>query len=113
MATFEATLQTALGTLCSDECYPVVNASKVIASSYITYQIINKTPLFLSSSGDGCERVQIDVFGATYGAAKALAASVKTTVDLTFPANQKIMDFDGYESVSKEYRVTLEYYIWQ
>lgn len=107
----EGDIQAALGALVSGRCYPVVNTSATIVSPYITYQVISSIPGNISLNEDRV-RIQIDVWAKTYGDSKALKAAVKNVMDV-FDGSARIMDFDGYESASKEYRVTMEYYIWQ
>ena len=112
MPTFEATLKTALGALCSNRCYAVVNDSPTITLPYVTFQVIADQELLLTFPGRDWKRIQVDVWGKTYDEAKALAALAETAVETAFPASSKNMGFDGYEEVSREYRHTLDYYIW-
>jgi hypothetical protein len=115
MATFEADLTTLLGALCSSRCYPLINTSLAVVSPYITFQVIRAVPLFVtgsSSNGRQEGRVQIDVWGLTFGSAKTLAASVRTAMDGWTIPNSIIDSQDLYEEVSKEYRVLLEYSVW-
>ena len=111
MPTIEAQLQTLFGNLCSGRCYPLI-APEGTVSPYITFQVIDSTPWKLATAEEKT-RLQADVFGGTYGAAKTLAVSVKTALDTaTFAASSMITNMDLYEEVSKEYRVLLEFYIW-
>lgn len=115
MATFEADLQTLLGNLVSGRCYPMINPAPVIGQNYITFQVIYSTPLLVtdsSSNGRQSVRVQVDVWGATFSAAKTLAKAVKTAMDGWIIPNVIIDSQDLYEEVSKEYRAMLEYSVW-
>jgi hypothetical protein len=113
--TIEATIQTLMGALVSGRCYPLINTSTTIVSPYITYQVIHASPLLVTENSEDPERIrlQIDIWATTYGAAKALAASVKAVIDTaTAFASALEMSMDMYEDVSKEYRVMIEFYIW-
>jgi hypothetical protein len=113
--TIEATIQTLLGALCSGRCYPLINTSANIVSPYITFQVISSSPMLVTENSADPEkmRLQIDVWAETYGAAKTLAASVKTAIDTsTAFASALEMSMDLYEEESKEYRVMIEFYIW-
>jgi len=115
MPTIEASIQTLLGNLCSGRCYPVVNTMPTLVSPYITFQVIDAVPMLVSANSAKPEkmRLQVDIWAATYGAAKTLAASAKTAIDTaTFAGTALIATMDLYEEVSKEYRVMIEFYIW-
>ncbi len=113
MPTFEATLQTLLGNLCSGRCYPLINTQLTIVSPYITFQKIIGTPdLDLEGPGRENVRMQIDVWGTTFNSAKTLAESIKTAMLSASFVNVPLGFQDLYEEVSKEYRVLLEYSIW-
>lgn len=107
----EGDIQAALGALVSGRCYPLVNTNTAIVSPYITYQVISSSPNNISIEEDRV-RVQIDLLAKTYGEVKALRNSAKAAMN-AFKNSARIMDFDGYEPASKEFRATLEYYIWQ
>lgn len=107
----EGDIQAALGALVNGRCYPLINTSATIVSPYITYQVISSSPNNISVNEDKV-RVQIDIWAKTYGEAKSLRNAAKTAMNV-FKNSARIMDFDGYEPASKEFRVTLEYYIWQ
>jgi len=112
MPTIEASIQMLLGALCSNRCYPLINTQPTIVSPYITFQVIDGTPYKLGTTTEKI-RLQVDVWASTYGAAKTLAASVKTAINgATFAGTSLITNMDLYEEVSKEYRVLLEFYIW-
>lgn len=113
MPTVEANIQSTLGALVSGRCYPLVNTSATITAPYIIYQVINRSALTITPPIVKAMRVQVDLFASTYGAAQALLASIEAAMEAatTFESSL-IMSMDGYEEVSKEYRVTLDYYIW-
>jgi hypothetical protein len=113
MPTVEANIQSTLGALVSGRCYPLVNTSATITAPYITFQVISQSALTVTATEQKKMRVQVDLFATTYGAARTLLASVEAAMEAatTFESSL-IMSFDGYEEVSKEYRVTLDYYVW-
>jgi hypothetical protein len=110
----EGDLQTLLGALVSGRCYPVT-APDSPTKPYITYQVISNVPLVNLDGPEGLEnrRVQIDIWGDSYGAVKTLEVSVKsamagasfTNVPLPSPG-------EGYESDTKLYGVTMDYSVW-
>jgi hypothetical protein len=113
MPTVEANIQTKLGALCAGRCYPLINPAPVLGQSYIVFQEIFGRDMMITPPEKQEYRVQIDVYAATYGSVKTLAASAKSAMDnATEFATSMIDRFDGYEEISKEYRQTLEYYIW-
>lgn len=59
-------------------------------------------------------RLQVDVYGATYKEAKALAESVKTAMQVaqTTFANWLISDSDLYEAEVDQHRVTMDFGLW-
>lgn len=113
--TTEATLQALLAPLAAGGCWPMVNTSATIIYPYIVfYEIAGIPDITLESySGLTKKRFQIDCFGASYGQAKALAKSIRGTLDATIVSSEMIAEMDGqYDSSTKTYQTILEYYIW-
>lgn len=108
----ESDVQTLLASLVGGRCYPLVNPAKVVGTSYITYQVISGNDLLLSSTGEDMQ-LQVDIFGTTYDSVKTLAAQAKTAMLATGNFAAVLTNkFDGFEEVTQEYRVTLEFDIF-
>jgi len=115
MATIEAQIQTLLGALVTGRCYPLINTQPTIVLPYITFQVIDAVPMLVTANITKPEkmRLQVDVFGQTYGSVKGIAAQVKTAIDnATFAGTATISSMDLYEEVTKEHRIMIEFYIW-
>ncbi len=57
-------------------------------------------------------RVQIDCWDDDYAGAKALAAAVRTALQVTPVFGQLLMELDDYDSEEKLFRVTQDFNIW-
>lgn len=110
----EGQIQALLGALVSGRCYPIINTSTDIVSPYITFQVIDESPVTVVKAPDNIENrlVQIDIWAETYGTAKSLEKQVKAAMNAASIANSPVASQDLYEAVSKEYRVLMEYSVW-
>ena len=117
----EGDLQAILAPLVGGRCYPIVNTSQTITYPYITFQVISNIPDMNLEGPSGLEynRVQIDIFATTYGAAKTLKGLVKNALQAA--ADEDFADrlhnvclfvMDEYEEETSSYREILEYGIW-
>jgi hypothetical protein len=109
---FEGDLQDILEPLASGGCYPVINDSASITYPYITYTGIFKAKLTIHSGTQNKRRVQIDVFGNTYGDVKSLMEDIDTALETSGVACAFINEVDAFEEVPRTYRGILEYYFW-
>jgi len=113
MPTTEASLQSLLGALVEGRCYPLINEQVTVTLPYIIFQEISGRDLLVVSPGKKEWRVQIDIYARSYKTVKDLSDSAKTVMDnATAFATAMIDRFDGFEEVTKEFRSTLEYYVW-
>lgn len=109
----EGTLQALLAPLASGRCAPLVNLSPTVTLPYITFQMTGAAPGVLASpNGLGAKKFQIDLFAATYAAAKGLAQTVIAAMNTASFANALTFSFDDYEEGAEVFRVVLEYTIW-
>jgi hypothetical protein len=71
-----------LSALAEDRIYPMT-APQNAATPFITYQRISGPRLrsLLGASGQANPRIQIDVYGASYASAKAVAEQVRLALD--------------------------------
>jgi len=109
----EGDLKTALGTLVSSRCFALV-APDLTPTPYIIYSVVSNIPQVSLDGPTGTEnrRVQVDVWGGSYGEVKALEVTVKSTMAASSIRNVPLSTMDMYESETKLYRVTMDYSIW-
>lgn len=109
----EGTIQSVLASLVSGRCFPMVAPDGTL-TPYITFQVISNVPLMELDRRNGTEnrRLQVDIFDKTYGGAKTLEETVKTTMDAAAFTNIPMLSSDLYEEETQLYRVTMDYSIW-
>lgn len=109
----EGDLQTALGALVSGRAYPV-EAPEFCETPYIVYTVISNIPELSLDGPTGAEnrRMQIDIWGGSYGAVKALEVAVKAAMAASLIVNVPISIMDGYEPETRLHRVMMEYSVW-
>lgn len=104
----------AVSAVVSARIYPLVLPQDVTLPA-ITYVRISGGQVNSMGGYSGLEnpRMQIDVWGATYTAAKTLAALVHAAMSAatTFSA-LLISDMDLYEDDTKIYRVSMDFSVW-
>lgn len=111
--TTEASLQALLAPLAAGGCWPVVNTSPTITYPYIVFYEIVGVPEMLDGSGLVAKRFQIDCCAKSYGAAKALAQSVKAAIAASTMVSAFLSTMDGeYNEVTKDYLAIAEFTIW-
>lgn len=93
--------------------YPMT-APDGVAKPYITYQRVsaNSENVLFGDSGLTNTRLQIDVFGKTYGEVDVLSQQVSTLMAGWSVQNVSVLMIDGYEPDVKLFRVTSDYSIW-
>jgi hypothetical protein len=109
----EGTIQTALAALVTGRCYPLIAPDKVV-KPYIVFQVVSNVPSVSLDGPNGTEnrRVQIDLWGKSYGEVKALEVAVKAAMVSASFVNVPLSTGDLYESDTQLYRVTMDYSIW-
>lgn len=110
----EGDIQALLAPLVSGRCYPLVNTSTAIVKPYLTFQVVSNVPTVSLDGPSNLEnrRVQIDVWADTYGAAKSLEATIKTTMQGSSFVNIPLLTQDFYEEETKLYRVSMDFSVW-
>ena len=111
--TIEATIQSALGTLVSGRCYPLI-APDSVAKPYIIYQIISDVQFndLDGFAGLSQKRCQIDVYHTSYGAVKTLAASIKTSMATALSQSVHLSSRDLHETDTQLYRISMDFSVW-
>ena len=113
MATTESTIQSTIGALVGGRCYPADNPAYEGGQTYVIYNVIFEQDLVVTQDGQTEKRIQIDVYGPTYSTVKSLSNAVKSAMDgLSGYATAMIQRFDDYEEVTREFKHTLEFYVW-
>ena len=109
----EGDIQTVLGALVANRCYPLI-APQETASPYIIYQVISTVPetSLDGPTGTNRRRVQVDVYADTYGAAKVLEQSIGAAMQAADFTNLPLSATDLFESEVQLYRVTMDFAIW-
>jgi len=109
----EGDLQTALGALVSGRAYPM-EAPELCETPYIVYSVGSNVPELSLDGPTGAEkrRVQVDVYGGSYGVVKALEASVKSAMAASSIVNVPLFTMDEYEPETRLHRVMMEYSVW-
>ena len=81
---------------------------------YIIYAVISNIPTTTLDGPTGLEnrRMQVDVWGATYGEVKALEVTVKSTMAASTITNVPLSTMDLHEPETNLFRVTMDYSIW-
>lgn len=111
--TVEASLQALLSPLAAGGCWPCANTAATIVYPYIVFYEITEVSEVLSGGAPYSKRMQIDCFAKSYGAAKALAASVTAALAGSSMVNVKLSQMDGeYNPAVKDYQVITEFNIW-
>ncbi len=64
------------------------------------------------SAGFSNRRFQIDAYGTSYGAVKALAESIKTAMAASSIINNHLSSQDLYEAEVQLYRVSMDFSVW-
>ena len=111
--TTESSLQALLAPLAAGGCWPMANTSATITHPYVVFYEITSIPEMLDNGPLLARRFQIDCFAKNYGAAKALAKSVRTAIASSSMVSVFISAMDGeYNAVVKDYCVITEFTIW-
>lgn len=109
----EGDIQSVLATLVSGRAYPI-EAPQFCERPYIVYTVISNVPQLSLDGPTGAEnrRIQIDVWGDSYGAVKALEISIKAAMAASAVVNVPLSTMDGYEPETGLYRIMVEYSVW-
>lgn len=109
----EATIQSTLAALVSGRCYPLI-APDNTAKPYITFQVISNVPLMELDEINGTEnrRLQVDIFDKTYGGAKTLEDSIKSTLAAAAFVKIPMSSMDLFEDETQLYRISMDYSVW-
>lgn len=109
----EGDLQAILAALVSGRCYPLM-APDNVAKPYITFQTISDIQEndLRGFAGISKRRIQVDVYTTTYGATKALAASVKSGLAASSLGSLHLTSQDLYEPEVQLYRVSMDFSMW-
>jgi len=109
----EVQLVAVLNPLVASQVFPLI-APDGETGSYITYQNIVNSPENTLSDGISINntRMQIDCWADDYATVKALEKSVATALNSAAFTNIPRSSRDGYESLTKKYRVILDYSLW-
>jgi hypothetical protein len=111
--TTEATLQSLLAPLAAGGCWPMANTSSTITHPYIVFHEIVAMCEMLDGEGLDMKRYQIDCFAKSYGAAKALANSVRSAISGSALSSVFLSSMDGeYNDAVKDYQIITEFKIW-
>ena len=112
----EGDIQTLLAPLVSGRCYPL-NAPDPVAKPYIVYSVVSDVTenTLDGDSGMSNTRVQVDVYGKSYGEAKGLAGkagTVKTAMAGAAFSNIHLASRDLYENDTQLYHVAMDFSVW-
>ena len=111
--TTESALQALLAPLAAGGCWPMANTSATIVYPYIVFYEITELSEMLGGGAPYSQRIQVDCFAKSYGAAKALASAVTAALAGSSMANVKLSQMDGeYNPAVKDYQVITEFNIW-
>lgn len=110
----ETSIFTALKTLVSNRCYPLLMPQSPTLPAIVYQRISNQPSNILDKSRTlDLVRIQIDCYSTTYSGAKTLASSVQSSMQTaTFSATLQ-NDTDFFEAETDLYRVSLDYYVWE
>lgn len=114
--------QTVLAALTTGSPLPTNAGSRVyavlmpqgIALPAISYQRISNDPLADYNGDDGLDnvRLQVDCWGATYGAVKQLGEQVRAAFESAGMVFNLDNDRDEFELETKLYRLSMDFLIW-
>jgi len=110
----EGDLQTALGALVSGRAYPAGDVPELCETPYIAYSVVTNVPMVSLDGPTGAERrrVQVDVYGSSYGVVKALESSVKSAMAAAAIVNVPLYTMDEHEPETRLHRVVMEFSVW-
>jgi hypothetical protein len=111
----EAQLEALLNPLAAGGCHAIKNTDTTITYPYITYQVIAEIPIVSLTGHSGLDRkrMQLDVLAKSYPEAKILQAAIKAAMASATFTNVPLFSMDFPEDGVEEFRVLLEYSIWQ
>lgn len=109
----EGDIQAVLSALVAGRCYPMTAPDRT-ERPYIVYQVISNVPENTLDGADGTEnrRVQVDVWGKSYGESKTLELLVKSAMEAASFINILMVSRDSFESETQLYRVSIDYSVW-
>ena len=109
----EGDIQTLLAALVSGRAYPLTAPDPVI-KPYIIFQVISDVQQnhLEGYAGFSNRRFQIDAYATSYGAAKTMAASIKTAMAASLIINVHLSSHDLYEPEVQLYRVSMDFSVW-
>jgi len=109
----EVQLVAVLNPLVASQVFPLI-AEDGTTGSYLTYQNIVNSPENTLSDGISINntRMQIDCWADDYATVKALEKAVADALTAAAFTNIPRSSRDGYEPLTKKFRVILDYSLW-
>lgn len=101
--------------LAGSRIFPMRRPQNMLTTPAIVYQRVATAPDVHLQGESGLDevRVQCSCWSSTYAGAKALAAAVRAAVNASNLVAITEMEVDDYDISTEEYRVILDFRIWQ
>jgi len=105
----------AVSALVAVRIFPMRRPANILTLPAIVYQRVSTAPEVTLQGDAGLDsvRVQCSCWASTYGGAKALSTAVRAAVNASTLSAITEMELDDEDTVTGEYRVILDFRIWQ